>query len=109
MRYLTAVGNGALVSQTSGGGRTTFTWRERFPMAPYLTTITLGKFAVTTGRAGGIPTYVAVDPSQAAASASVLRRLPEMVVPAGPLRALPVRDGRRDRRRRRDARSGGRR
>ena len=48
-------------------------------MAPYLTTITLGKFAVTTGRAGGIPTYVAVDPSQVAASAPVLRRLPEMV------------------------------
>src|SRR5689334_10206970 len=76
---ITAVGNGALVSQTSAGGRTTFTWRERFPMAPYLTTITLGKFVVTTGRAAGIPTYVAVDPSQAAASAPVLRRLPEMV------------------------------
>ena len=76
---ITAVGNGALVSQASRGGRTTFTWRERFPMAPYLTTITLGKFAVTTGRAGGIPTYVAVDPSQAADSAPVLRKLPEMV------------------------------
>ena len=76
---ITAVGNGALVSQASAGGRTTFTWRERFPMAPYLTTITLGKFAVATGRAGGIPTYVAVDPSQAAVSAPVLRRLPEMV------------------------------
>jgi aminopeptidase N len=76
---LTAVGNGALVSQTSAGGRTTFTWRERFPMAPYLTTITLGRFVVTTGRAGGIPTYVAVDPSQVAASAPVLRKLPEMV------------------------------
>ncbi|HEX3261258.1 MAG TPA: M1 family metallopeptidase [Pseudonocardia sp.] len=76
---VTAVGNGALVSQTSAGGRTTFTWRERFPMAPYLTTITLGKFGVTTGRAGSIPTYVAVDPTQATASAPVLRRLPEMV------------------------------
>jgi aminopeptidase N len=76
---LTAVGNGALVSQTSGSGRTTFTWRERFPMAPYLTTITIGKFAVATGRAGGIPTYVAVDPSQAVESAPVLRKLPDMV------------------------------
>ena len=47
---LTAVGNGSLVSQTTAGGRTTFTWRERFPMAPYLTTITLGKFTVATGR-----------------------------------------------------------
>jgi aminopeptidase N len=76
---LTAVGNGALVSQTAAGGRTTFTWRERFPMAPYLTTITIGKFVVTTGRAGGIPTYVAVDPSQVRASAPALRKLPEMV------------------------------
>lgn len=76
---LTAVGNGALVSQTSAGGRTTFTWRERFPMAPYLTTITLGKFAVTTGRAAGVPSYVAVDPSQAVKSAPVLSKLPEMV------------------------------
>jgi len=76
---LTAVGNGALVSQTAAGGRTTFTWRERFPMAPYLTTITIGKFAVTTGRAGGIPTYVAVDPTQARESAPVLRKLPEML------------------------------
>ena len=78
-RGLSAVGNGALVSQVAAGGRTTFTWRERFPMAPYLTTITIGKFAVTTGQAGRIPTYVAVDPSQARASDPVLRKLPEMV------------------------------
>ena len=58
------MGNGALVSQASAGGRTTFTWRERFPMAPYLATTTVGKFAVATGRAGGIPTYVAVDPAR---------------------------------------------
>ena len=98
---ITAVGNGALVSQTSAGGRTTFTWRERFPMAPYLTTITLGKFAVTTGRAGGIPTYVAVDPSQASRlGARPAQAARDGGVPAGPVRALPVRDGRRDRRRR---------
>ena len=78
-RGLSAVGNGALVSQTAAGGRTTFTWRERFPMAPYLTTITIGKFVVTTGRAGSIPTYVAVDPSQVSGSAPALRKLPEMV------------------------------
>src|SRR5207237_1646187 len=44
---LTAVGNGLLASRTSAGGRTTFTWREKFPMAPYLATITLGRFDVT--------------------------------------------------------------
>ena len=78
---ITAVGNGALVSQTSAGGRTTFTGGSASRWRPTSTTITLGKFAVTTGRAGGIPTYVAVDPSQAA-------RL-------GAVAAQAARDGRR--------------
>ena len=76
---LTAVGNGTLVSQVSQGGRTTFTWRERFPMAPYLATITLGRFDVTTGTASGVPTYIAVDPTQASSASASLRKLPEMV------------------------------
>jgi aminopeptidase N len=78
---LTAVGNGSLVTPpVSHGGRTTFTWRERFPMAPYLATITLGRFDVTTGQTpGGVPTYIAVDPSQASSAAANLRKLPEMV------------------------------
>ncbi|MFL6168782.1 MAG: M1 family metallopeptidase [Ornithinibacter sp.] len=78
---LTAVGNGSLVGEpTSAGGRTTFTWRERFPMAPYLATITLGRFDVTRGTTpSGIPTYVAVDPKQAASASAVLRKLPQMV------------------------------
>ena len=78
---LTAVGNGSLEgAPTTVGGQTTFTWRERFPMAPYLATITLGRFDVTTGTTpGGIPTYVAVDPRQASSASAVLRKLPEMV------------------------------
>ena len=77
---LTAVGNGALQSQTSAGGKTRFVWRERFPMAPYLTTITLGRFEVSTGRtASGVPIYVAVDPKFASSASSTVRKLPEMV------------------------------
>jgi aminopeptidase N len=77
---LTAVGNGALEGQVSHRGRTTFRWRERYPMAPYLATITLGRFTVATGRTpSGVPTYVAVDPTQAADAAPVLAELPEMV------------------------------
>src|SRR4051812_34424109 len=76
---LTAVGNGSLVSQTPSGGGTTFVWRERFPMAPYLSTITLGRFDVTTGAADGIPTYVAVDPKLASSASGTLRKLPDMV------------------------------
>lgn len=77
---LTAVGNGSLLRQSSGGGRSTYTWRERFPMASYLTTITLGRFDVSKGRtASGIPIYVAVDPNQKADAAAVMGKLPAMV------------------------------
>jgi aminopeptidase N len=77
---LTAVGNGALVRQSTSNGRTAFTWRERYPMSTYLSTITLGRFGVSTGRtASGIPIYVAVDPSQKSAADPVMRKLPEMV------------------------------
>ncbi len=59
---------------------TTFTWRESYPMAPYLATITLGRFDVTTGMTpSGIPTYIAVDPRQASSASAVLRKLPAMV------------------------------
>jgi aminopeptidase N len=77
---LTAVGNGALEERSSRHGRTTFRWRERYPMAPYLATITLGRFKVSTGRTrSGIPIYVAVDPTQADAAAPVVAQLPAMV------------------------------
>jgi aminopeptidase N len=78
---LTAVGNGELVEDpTSSGGRTTFRWRERFAMAPYLATITLGRFQVSTGRtASGVPIYVAIDPRQASSASAVMRKLPAMV------------------------------
>ncbi len=77
---LTSVGNGALVSTRTTGGKKTFRWVERYPMAPHLVTITTGKFDVSTGRTKrGVPTYVAVDPSQAAESGPVLAKLPQIV------------------------------
>ncbi|HTI33572.1 MAG TPA: M1 family aminopeptidase, partial [Miltoncostaea sp.] len=48
-------------------------------MAPYLATATLGTFTLTRSDVDGIPSYVAVDPSQEAASAPVLAKLPDMV------------------------------
>jgi aminopeptidase N len=75
---LTVMANGVLVSRTSAGGRTTFVWRERFPMAPYLATATLGRFDLTRYRlASGLPVYVAVDPSLP--PTPVLGKLPEIV------------------------------
>jgi aminopeptidase N len=65
----TAVANGNLVDRSSHGGRTTFEWSEDEPMATYLATATIGKFAVTRAdlslNARAVPAYVAVDPKEA--------------------------------------------
>ena len=103
---LTAVGNGALLSQVSAGGRTTFVWRERFPMAPYLTTITLGRFNVTDGPdRKRHPDLRGRRPALASSASNTMRKLPAHgALPRGSVRRLPVRDGRRHRRRRARAR-----
>ena len=75
---VTAVANGELARITARrDGWRTFTWRSREPMATYLATVTTGIFSVRTGTTpGGIPYYVAVDPTVARASRAVLARLP---------------------------------
>ncbi|MGW0119358.1 M1 family metallopeptidase [Streptomyces sp. NPDC003327] len=51
-----AISNGVLQSQTSRLGRTRFAWRSNKPQAPYLATLAVGRFDVTTGRtANGLP------------------------------------------------------
>ncbi|MBX6166346.1 MAG: M1 family metallopeptidase [Thermobispora bispora] len=62
---VTAIANGELVAERkAGGGKKTFVWRERHPMATYLATMMTGKFEVRTGTTGkGIPIYTAVDPA----------------------------------------------
>ena len=74
---LTVMANGVLVSHATSGGRTTWVWRETDPMAPYLATATVGRFALTIGTAGGVPSYVAVDPQLS--TGNVLRKLPEII------------------------------
>jgi aminopeptidase N len=74
---LTVMANGVLVSHDTSGGRTTWVWRETDPMAPYLSTATLGRFDLTVSTAGGVPSYVAVDPQLS--TGNVLRKLPEIV------------------------------
>ncbi|WP_043628789.1 M1 family metallopeptidase [Nonomuraea candida] len=61
---LTALANGERVGEpTTSGGRTTYRWRERHPMATYLATATLGKFELREGATpGGIPNLAAADP-----------------------------------------------
>ncbi|MEO3872541.1 M1 family metallopeptidase [Nonomuraea sp. B12E4] len=62
---VTALANGEQVGQpTTDGGRTTFRWRERHPMATYLATATLGRFELRQGRTpGGVVNLAAVDPA----------------------------------------------
>ncbi|GAA3938401.1 M1 family metallopeptidase [Actinomadura viridis] len=71
---LRAVANGVLTEQYTGeetfGGRRSdtaasiFRWREKRPMATYLTTIDIGRWDVRTGTTPlGTPNYVAVDPT----------------------------------------------
>jgi aminopeptidase N len=74
---LTVMANGVLVSETHSGGKATWVWRESDPMAPYLSTTTLGKFDLTRSTTSGIPTYVAVDPQLA--KGQVLSKLGEAV------------------------------
>jgi aminopeptidase N len=74
---LTVMANGVLLSHETSGGRTTWVWSETDPMAPYLSTATLGHFDLTISTAGGVPSYVAVDPQLS--SGNVLRKLPEIV------------------------------
>jgi aminopeptidase N len=74
---LTVMANGVLVSETHSGGKATWVWRESDPMAPYLSTTTLGKFDLTKSTTSSIPTYVAVDPQLA--KGQVLSKLGEAV------------------------------
>ena len=74
---LTALANGVLLSNKTSGGKTTWVWRETDPMAPYLSTSTLGRFDLTISKVGSIPSYVAIDPTLP--TGNVFRKLPEIV------------------------------
>ncbi|MEU6476258.1 M1 family metallopeptidase [Streptomyces sp. NPDC047017] len=77
---LRAVSNGELKSDTVTGGRRTARWHVGEPMATYLATVAIGDFEVETSTLDdGLPVYVAVDPSLAAASAPVLAKIPEIM------------------------------
>ena len=75
---LTVMANGVLVSRRTAGGKTTWVWRESDPMAPYLSTATLGSFDLSESQlADGTPVYVAVDPQLA--KGQVLSKLPAII------------------------------
>ncbi|MFD7164006.1 M1 family metallopeptidase [Streptomyces violascens] len=76
-----AISNGELVSKLSKGGRSTFSWRVKEPMASYLATVAIGPYEIddkgTTK--SGIPIYNAVDPGVKKQTADVVARIPEII------------------------------
>jgi aminopeptidase N len=61
---LSVISNGALRSQRTRNGQSTFVWNEPFPMANYLMTADVGNWIIRTGRTpNGIPITVAADPT----------------------------------------------
>lgn len=79
---LKAVSNGEQTGppQQAKGGRTTFGWRSTEPMASYLATVAVGPYRTRTSTPDDGPAvFTAVDPSQAAGSAELLDRIPEIV------------------------------
>jgi hypothetical protein len=59
---LEAIANGVLKRTRTQHGVTTWTWVAREPMAPYLTTATIGEFDVRAYREDGIRFWDAIDP-----------------------------------------------
>lgn len=59
---LSAIGNGRLLSSTSTGGVTTWSWSMDRPMATYLATATIGDYEVTEFEEAGIAYFNAIDP-----------------------------------------------
>ncbi len=76
---LSAISNGRLVGRQRHGARHSYIWREDAPMSTYLALVDIGRGRLVESDAGGLPYWTLVDPRQAAESAPVLARLPEII------------------------------
>ncbi|MFF0337502.1 M1 family metallopeptidase [Streptomyces fimicarius] len=77
---LAAISNGELVSRRTANGRTAYRWRTAEPMASYLATVAVGRFATEESvTPDGVRLFTAVDPKSAAASEDVLARMPAVL------------------------------
>ncbi|MFF7360412.1 M1 family aminopeptidase [Streptomyces sp. NPDC008125] len=83
---LTAVSNGELASRRTTEGATgdptltTYTWRTTEPMASYLATVAIGRFATKESRTDdGLTVFTAVDPEVAAEAEPGLARIPRIL------------------------------
>ncbi|WP_408606861.1 M1 family metallopeptidase [Catenuloplanes japonicus] len=58
-----ALSNGVPEGSTTADGWTTWSWAERTPMAPYLTTVVIGDYRITSGSHKNLPILTAVAAS----------------------------------------------
>jgi aminopeptidase N len=73
---LKAIANGRLERRVKRRRRTTYLWRENHPMAPYLATVSTGRFRLGSSVIAGLPNVVAVDPKEHRAG---VRRTPQIL------------------------------
>jgi aminopeptidase N len=76
---LDALSNGILDGTISLAGRTTWTWHESAPMAPYLATVVIGHYRYHQSVHDGKPVIIAVAPSLPQSVDATLARTPEIV------------------------------
>ena len=79
-----AVANGRLVGRDVGRGWTSWHWRSRQPMAPYLAFFAAGDFRLERGNAGGTPYVLAVSAAahrtaQQRRALALMRRTPRVL------------------------------
>jgi aminopeptidase N len=78
-----AVANGRLVGRVVGRDWTSWHWRSRQPMAPYLAFFAAGDFRLERGTAGGTPYVLAVSerltPAQQRRALALMRRTPKVL------------------------------
>ncbi|TYB67074.1 M1 family metallopeptidase [Nonomuraea sp. PA05] len=74
-----AVANGDLVRKASKGGRTTYVWNSREPMAGYLATVSIGTFDLADSRIGRYRVTTAVDPKAAGDATGFAERHPPVL------------------------------
>ncbi|MDT9691734.1 M1 family metallopeptidase [Streptomyces sp. P9(2023)] len=75
-----AVANGVRTSERTANGRTTTVWHVAEPMASYLATVGVGQYETkVSATPSGLPVLTAADPTVAARSAPLLKRIPEIL------------------------------
>ncbi len=79
-RPFMAVANGLPVGAIAHGASTTYLWREGAPLASYLATVVIGRFALRRASGpGGLPLLSYYPPALASRAQATFARLPQML------------------------------